>query len=52
VGYYFKLILAMYSKPANETRTGTPVLLYTVAIYAALLTIAMGLFPQLVLGLL
>ena len=51
VGYYFKLILAMYTKPANETRTGTPVLLYTVAIYAALLTIALGLFPQLVLGL-
>ena len=52
VGYYFKLILAMYTKPANETRTGTPVLLYTVAIYAALLTIALGLFPQLLLGLL
>ena len=52
VGYYFKLILAMYTKPANETKTGTPVLLYTVAIYAALLTIALGLFPQLVLGLL
>jgi NADH-quinone oxidoreductase subunit N len=52
VGYYFKLILAMYTKEANETRTGKPFLLYAVAIVAILLNIVIGLFPSLVLDLL
>ena len=52
VGYYFKLILAMYTKEPNETRTGTPVLIYGVAIIAMLLNIALGFFPSLVLDLL
>jgi len=52
VGYYFKLILAMYTKEANETKTGTPVLIYGVAIVAIVLNIALGLFPSLVLDLL
>jgi NADH-quinone oxidoreductase subunit N len=52
VGYYFKLILAMYSKDANETRTGTPVLIYGVAVVAIVLNIVLGLFPSFVLDLL
>lgn len=51
VGYYFKLILAMYSKESNETRTATPVLIYIVAIVALLLNIALGLFPSVVMDL-
>ncbi|RTZ04724.1 NADH-quinone oxidoreductase subunit N [Flavobacterium sp. GSP6] len=52
VGYYFKLILAMYTKEPNEERKGTPVVIYAVAIVAILLNIALGLFPSLVLDLL
>jgi NADH-quinone oxidoreductase subunit N len=52
VGYYFKLILAMYTKEANEKRTATPVLIYSVAILAILLNLAIGLFPSLVMDLL
>jgi len=52
VGYYFKLILAMYSKEANEKRTGKPFLIYAVAIISIILNIALGLFPSLVLDLL
>jgi NADH-quinone oxidoreductase subunit N len=52
VGYYFKLILAMYTKDSNEARTGTPILIYGVAIIAILLNIAIGLFPSLVMDLL
>lgn len=51
VGYYFKLILAMYTKESNESRTGTPVLIYIVATVALLLNIALGLFPSLVMDL-
>ena len=52
VGYYFKLILAMYTKDSNENRTGIPILIYGVAIIAILLNLAIGLFPSLVLNLL
>lgn len=52
VGYYFKLILAMYTKEPNETRTGQPFLIYAVAIVAIVLNIIIGLFPSLVLDLL
>ncbi|OIV42634.1 NADH-quinone oxidoreductase subunit N [Flavobacterium johnsoniae] len=52
VGYYFKLILAMYSKEPNEERTGKPFLIYAVAIISIALNIALGLFPSLVLDLL
>ena len=51
VGYYFKLILAKYSKEPNETRTGKPFLIYAVAILSLLLNIALGLFPSLVMDL-
>ncbi|REG96411.1 NADH-quinone oxidoreductase subunit N [Flavobacterium aquicola] len=52
VGYYFKLILAMYTKEPNETRTAKPFLIYAVAVVAILLNIIIGLFPSLVLDLL
>ncbi|WP_166921585.1 NADH-quinone oxidoreductase subunit N [Flavobacterium poyangense] len=52
VGYYFKLILAMYSKEPNEERTGKPFLIYAVAIISITLNIALGLFPSLVVDLL
>jgi NADH-quinone oxidoreductase subunit N len=52
VGYYFKLIIAMYNKESNEVRTGTPVVIYAVAIISIVLNIALGLFPSLVLDLL
>ncbi|TRX21312.1 NADH-quinone oxidoreductase subunit N [Flavobacterium franklandianum] len=52
VGYYFKLILAMYNKEANEEATKTPFVLYAVAIVSILLNIVLGLFPSVVLDLL
>ena len=52
VGYYFKLILAMYTKEPNEERTGTPVVIYAVAVIAIVLNIALGLYPSFVLDLL
>ena len=52
VGYYFKLILAMYSKEPNQERTGKPFLIYAVAIVSITLNIVLGLFPSLVLDLL
>ncbi|WP_017494596.1 NADH-quinone oxidoreductase subunit N [Flavobacterium sp. WG21] len=52
VGYYFKLILAMYSKEPNQERTGKPFLIYAVAVISIVLNIALGLFPSLVLDLL
>ena len=52
VGYYFKLILAMYSKEPNEQRTGKPFLIYAVAVISITLNIVLGLFPSLVLDLL
>jgi NADH-quinone oxidoreductase subunit N len=52
VGYYFKLILAMYTKEANEERKGKPFLIYAVALVAIVLNIILGMFPSLVLDLL
>ncbi|MES2573607.1 MAG: NADH-quinone oxidoreductase subunit N [Bacteroidota bacterium] len=52
VGYYFKLILAMYSKEPNEEVAKTPFVFYAVAVIAILLNIALGLFPSAVLDLL
>jgi NADH-quinone oxidoreductase subunit N len=52
VGYYFKLILAMYTKEPNEERKGKPFLIYAVALIAIVLNIVLGMFPSLVLDLL
>ena len=52
VGYYFKLIMAMYTKEPNEERTGIPVLIYIVAVVAIVLNIAIGIFPSILLDIL
>lgn len=52
VGYYFKLIIAMFTKEPNETRSGKVFLIYAVAIVSTLLNIALGVFPSFVLDLL
>jgi NADH-quinone oxidoreductase subunit N len=52
IGYYFKLILAMYGKEPNEERTATPILYYGVAVIAIVLNIVIGFFPSLVMDLL
>jgi NADH-quinone oxidoreductase subunit N len=52
VGYYFKLILAMYNKESNEEAAKTPFVFYAVAVVAILLNIVLGLFPSAVLDLL
>ena len=52
VGYYFKLILAMYGKEPNAEAQKTPFVFYVVAIVAILLNIILGLFPSVVLDLL
>lgn len=52
VGYYFKLILAMYGKEPNEETAKTPFVFYAVAVVSILLNIVLGLFPSMVLDLL
>ena len=52
VGYYFKLILAMYNKEPNVEATKTPFVFYAVAVVSILLNIVLGLFPSAVLDLL
>lgn len=46
VGYYFKLIIAMFTKEANEERTGKPILIYVVGVLALLLNLALGFYPN------
>lgn len=53
VGYYFKLILAMYTKDNTGTEKQAVPLLYSiVAVTAIVLNIAMGLYPSFVVNLL
>ncbi|HLA56057.1 MAG TPA: NADH-quinone oxidoreductase subunit N [Flavobacterium sp.] len=52
VGYYFKLILAMYTKEANEETQKVPFAFYAVAVVSIGLNIVIGLFPSLVTDLL
>jgi NADH-quinone oxidoreductase subunit N len=52
VGYYFKLILAMYNKKPNQEAAKTPFVFYAVAVISILLNIVLGLFPSAVLDLL
>jgi NADH-quinone oxidoreductase subunit N len=53
IGYYFKLILAMFTKEPNELKATIekPVLVYTVAVVAIVLNLIFGLFPSLILNL-
>jgi NADH-quinone oxidoreductase subunit N len=52
VGYYFKLILAMYTKEDIAEKQSVPVMYTMVAVVSIALNIAMGLYPDFVLGLL
>jgi NADH-quinone oxidoreductase subunit N len=52
VGYYFKIILAMYTKESEMTLQNVPVIYQIVAILAIILNITLGLFPNYVLNLL
>ncbi|MEO0058744.1 MAG: NADH-quinone oxidoreductase subunit [Bacteroidota bacterium] len=51
VGYYFKLIQAMFSHQPNQTRTATPIYIYAVATISIILNIALGIYPSFVLEL-
>lgn len=52
VGYYFKLILAMYTKDATEEAKPVPFVFHAVAVSAIALNIAIGLYPSFLLDLL
>lgn len=52
VGYYFKLILAMYTKEASEAKKTVPFVYYAVAVVAILLNIMMGIYPSMVTNIL
>ena len=53
VGYYFKLILAMYTKePSSEEKRTTPFVYYAVGVISILINIIIGLYPSLVTNLL
>lgn len=52
IGYYFKLIIAMYTKESNEQRPATPLIIYGIAITSMALNLIIGFFPNLVLNLL
>ncbi|MEO8515449.1 MAG: NADH-quinone oxidoreductase subunit N [Flavobacterium sp.] len=52
VGYYFKIILAMYTKESEESLPSVPATYQIVAVVALVLNIALGLFPDYVLSLL
>ncbi|MGG7036943.1 MAG: NADH-quinone oxidoreductase subunit N [Flavobacterium sp.] len=52
VGYYFKLILAMYTKDAAEEKQALPFVYHFVAVVAIVLNIIIGIYPSLVTNLL
>lgn len=52
VGYYFKIILAMYTKESEQSLSAVPMVYQIVAVVALVLNIAIGLFPSYVLNLL
>jgi NADH-quinone oxidoreductase subunit N len=52
VGYYFKLILAMYTKESNEEKVAIPFAYTIVAIVAIVLNIVIGIYPSLLTNLL
>jgi len=51
VGYYFKLILAMYTQDATDPKQSVPFMFHAVGIVAILLNIAIGLYPSAVINL-
>jgi NADH-quinone oxidoreductase subunit N len=51
VGYYFKLILAMYTKDSDAEKSAIPFVYYVVAVLAIALNIIIGIYPSLVTNL-
>jgi NADH-quinone oxidoreductase subunit N len=49
IGYYFKLILAMYTKDSTEEKQAIPFMYGAVAVVSILINIGMGLYPSFVL---
>ena len=52
IGYYFKIILAMYTKESSQEKQAIPFVYYAVAVVAILLNIIMGIYPSLVTNIL
>lgn len=53
IGYYFKLVVVMFTKVANrETKHAVPALTYAVAIVAIVINVLLGMFPSVILDLL
>jgi NADH-quinone oxidoreductase subunit N len=52
VGYYFKLIIAMYTKPSTQQKQPVPIVYTLVAVLAILLNIIIGIYPTLITQLL
>ncbi len=52
IGYYFKLVLAMYTKEASEEKQAIPFVYYAVGVTAILLNIILGLCPSMITNLL
>jgi NADH-quinone oxidoreductase subunit N len=52
IAYYFKLILAMYTKDAVEEKQATPFAFYAVAVIAIVFNMIIGLYPTLIMQLL
>jgi NADH-quinone oxidoreductase subunit N len=52
IGYYFKLILAMYTKEAAEEQQAIPFVYYAVAVTAIVLNLIIGLCPSMITNLL
>ena len=52
VGYYFKLILALYTKDAVEEKQATPFAFYAIAVLAIVINLIIGLYPTLIMHLL
>jgi NADH-quinone oxidoreductase subunit N len=52
VGYYFKLILAMYTKEPTKNKQIIPFVYYAVGIASILLNVVIGLYPNLITNLL
>lgn len=52
VGYYFKIIIAMYTKNAEENLPAMPLVYKIVAILTLIINIGIGLYPNLLLNLL
>jgi NADH-quinone oxidoreductase subunit N len=52
LAYYFKLILAMYTKDAVEEKQATPFAFYAVAVIAIVFNMIIGLYPTIIMQLL